>query len=181
MKQILAVLLFSLACSTSFAADINLYDQPKTDAKAIAKIDPAIGIIPIFSSKDGVWLKVGDPRNGNVGWIKNADLSSQNGINSSYTFSQKIVNDGKTVTSPTLQVGPSPTLTPEQAAIMRRFELQKQVIQRSMQENIRGIVNDLSRYYDEQVKVWNSEQAGVQPVPAMPVAPPAQVVPANKK
>lgn len=178
MKKTLAILLCSVACSSSFAADINLYDQPKADAKTVGKIDPAIGIIPIFSSNDGVWLKVGDPRNGNVGWVKNADLSSQNGINTSYTFSQKIVNDGKTITSPTLQIGPAAKLTPEQAAAMRKLEQQQQAIQRSMQENIRGIVNDLSRYYDMQMKMWNSETTSAAPV--LPVAPPAQSVPSKK-
>ena len=178
MKKTLAILLCSISCSSSFAANINLYDQPKADAKMVGKIDPAIGVIPIFSSTDGRWLKVGDPRNGNVGWIKNADLSSENGINTSYTFSQKIMNDGKTITSPTLQIGPATKLTPEQADAMRKFQQQQQAIQRSMQENIRGIVNDLSRYYDMQMKMWNSETIGA--APTVPVEPPAQNVTSKK-
>lgn len=171
MKRILLslFLVFSLHCA-AYAAEINLYDQPRADAKAIGKVDPAVGIIPIFSSQDKMWMKVGDPRNGNVGWVKSADLSAKNGVNTSFTFTQKVVNDGRTVSSPILQVGPAPKLTPEQAELMRKLDVQRKAIQQSVQQNIQSIVNDLSQYYDAQMKLWNQEMA-VPPVSPSAPAP----------
>ena len=88
------VLLFAttLASSVIFAKNINLYDQPLDNAKVVGSVDLAAGIIPIYTPKDNTaWVKVADPRNGNVGWVKSADMSDKNG--STFTFSQEISSD----------------------------------------------------------------------------------------
>jgi uncharacterized coiled-coil protein SlyX len=46
---------------------ILVFADPKNDAKITEKLDPTHLLIPIFR-QDG-WLKVGNPDNGNVGWI----------------------------------------------------------------------------------------------------------------
>jgi SH3-like domain-containing protein len=69
-----------LAASVSFAKNINLYEQPKTDAKVVATIDPAQGIVPIYTPDKSEWVKIGDPRNGNVGWVKSSDLAKAGAI-----------------------------------------------------------------------------------------------------
>jgi len=69
-----------LLAPISFAKTINLYDQPKNDSKVIATLDSDAGIITIFTPKEGGWVKVADPRNGNVGWIKATDMGAT-GVN----------------------------------------------------------------------------------------------------
>ena len=72
--------------SMALAKEVNLYDQPKTDAKVIGRVDLATGVVPIFTSKEGDWMKVGDPKDGNVGWIKSNEMTTPGApISFSYT------------------------------------------------------------------------------------------------
>lgn len=69
-------ILFFVACLFSaavFANEIELFDQPKAEAKVIGKIPSKTGFVCIYTPKDSEWIKVGDPRNGHVGWVKLAD------------------------------------------------------------------------------------------------------------
>lgn len=77
MKKYLFLILL-IFFQTALAKDINLYEQPKSDAKIVGSVDSEIGIIPIFTPKDVDWIKVGDPRNGNVGWVKKSDMGGLN-------------------------------------------------------------------------------------------------------
>lgn len=70
----ISVALSLLSSSIAYAVTLNLYDQPKTDAKVVGKIDTESGFVPIFTPKPGDWMKVGDPKNGNVGWIQTKQL-----------------------------------------------------------------------------------------------------------
>ncbi len=72
-KRVLLTLCCILPLSEGHAKTIDLYDKPK-DGKIISKLDSESGVIKIFIPKDGTWIKVADPRDGNVGWIKSADL-----------------------------------------------------------------------------------------------------------
>src|SRR5579862_9418067 len=100
-----AALMFGIS-SNSLAKSINLYDQPKADGKVVNTVDSNTGIITIFKPKEGEWVKVADPRNGNVGWVKLADLKgvgvqfnviqSGDGLHSY----QVIEYDGNTVLTP---------------------------------------------------------------------------------
>jgi hypothetical protein len=124
-----------------FAKEINLYDQPKSDAKAIATIDLSAGIIPIFTPKAGGWTKVADPRNGNVGWVKSSDLASAGSMQSTFTFAQTIVNDNKAPTAYRIvQLGEPKQLTPEQSqALLKQMQMQHEAIQKSMQDMMRDM------------------------------------------
>ncbi|OGO95075.1 MAG: hypothetical protein A3F41_03535 [Coxiella sp. RIFCSPHIGHO2_12_FULL_44_14] len=46
---------------------INLYAEPKSGANIIGKLSPPERVIPIFRQEG--WVKVGDPKDGKVGWI----------------------------------------------------------------------------------------------------------------
>lgn len=48
---------------------INLYKAPQLQAKVLENLSPEQQLVSIFY-RDG-WIKVGDPRNGNVGWVNN--------------------------------------------------------------------------------------------------------------
>jgi hypothetical protein len=138
----LIILLFTPFC---FAKMITLYDQPKTDAKSVGTIDSAVGIIPIFTPKDSTWIKVADPRNGNVGWIQSSELNTKdsNGV----SFSQKIISTGNGPNSYVIQFGTPQLLTPEQSKeFFKRLKEQTQSIQQNTQKMMQDIFNNMNQF-----------------------------------
>lgn len=154
MKNIFRLLLTALIALplAGFAKDVTLYDTPDTSAKSIGKIDIAAGIVPIFSSKDGKWMKVGDPRNGNVGWIKSDDLNNSDS-GTSFTFTQRVINDGKTNKGNTIQFiqygNDQNKLSAEQAQkYIEKMQLQQINMQRDMQSNIQQMIKEMNAMYN---------------------------------
>jgi hypothetical protein len=124
-------LLFTMLVATTIvhAKIINLYEQPKADSKQIGSIDSAVGMISIFTTSDGNWIKVGDPRNGNVGWIKSVDLNGKN-INFNLI---KMGDDNHQYQ--VIQYGNAKPLTSAQMSnTMKQMELREQEIQKNMQK-----------------------------------------------
>lgn len=130
--------LTALLTSTIFAKDINLYDQPKNDAKIVGVINSEKGIIPIFTPKDNSWVKVADPKDGNVGWIKSDDLN-MNGSN----FSFKIINSGSGPEGyQIIQLG-HPTFTPQQTQNMLKQIVQYQAtVQKDLQKMMQNLFDN---------------------------------------
>lgn len=157
------ILSSTLLCSSlaAQALTINLYDQPKTDAKVVATINPANGIIPIFSPKDSTWVKIADPANGNVGWVKSDQLSNTG--NMQFTFTQSITNNKQVpATYRVIQFGQPKPLTSEQAqAITKEMQMRQQAIQHSMREMMR----DMDKFISDD---WHFMHTGNFPV-FMPV------------
>lgn len=146
-----------LISNIAAAQSITLYEQPNQTSKVVGTADLATGIIPIFTpetNKD--WIKVADPRNGNVGWIKSSDIKDAKGSESSVTFTQKIINDGKpnNNTFHIIQFGNAPKLTNEQAQqMMQKFRTEQQQIQDSLQGAMKNINELIKREWD----LWNSQ------------------------
>ncbi len=80
MQRVLTTVALSLglaAAVSGFAAtsntmqqetsQVNIYQNPDVKAHVLEKINPAQRLVPIFHK--GNWIKVGDPQNGEVGWI----------------------------------------------------------------------------------------------------------------
>lgn len=155
--------LFTLTLSLAAnAAEINLYDLPNSNAKPVGTIDMSVGVIPIFTSKDGVWVKVGDPRNGNVGWIKANDLNNAQGNSSVFSYMQRIINDGNNANSyQFIQLRNAPAVTPEQA---QKLQVQQQVIQQSIQRNVQDMMNGMQNIFQ-----WKTNGASNPPTPPMPI------------
>ena len=61
----------------TFAKNINLYATPAKSATVVGKIDDGAKMVPIISTPQGDWMKIGDPENGNVGWINLSDVKQQ--------------------------------------------------------------------------------------------------------
>jgi hypothetical protein len=66
MKRLMMVLL-SLISFNALAASLSLYQNPDSTSNVIGTVKEGQAIIPIFNRGD--WIKVGDPTNGNVGWV----------------------------------------------------------------------------------------------------------------
>lgn len=83
--------------STAFATNLSLYEKPDTSSKVIATLHDGDAIIPIFYPEKSEWVKIGNSKNGDVGWVKLKDLhgpvivSQTNG----QTIKQQIISDGK--------------------------------------------------------------------------------------
>lgn len=139
LKSTILVILLCLPLA-AFTKTINLLEQPQINAKVVATVDLSAGIIPIYTQKDGAWVKVADPNNGNVGWVKSTDLNNAGASQSSFTFTQSIMNDNKSpVTYRVIQFG-QPAQTPEQTqAMAKQLQAQQQAIQKSMQKMMRDM------------------------------------------
>jgi len=154
-----------LTCPISlFAKSINLYEEPKDKAKIIGTLDSAVGIIPIYTPEKSAWIKVADPRNGNVGWVKNSDLGSSN--STEYTFTQKFINTGASPqTYQFIQFGSPTKMSPDQIqSILKSNQLQ----QEQLQKNINKMMNDMNQLFQ-----WNSSWA----TPNVPFMVPVIVIP----
>ncbi len=133
----LATLIFS-GTSQVMASSINLYDLPKSNGKIVGSVDSNVGIITIFTPKRGGWVKVADPRNGNVGWIKATDFTQTE-------FSINMISTSKgTHTYQIVQYGKSKSYTPDQAAkIMKQVQVQEQALQKEMQLMMEDMFADI--------------------------------------
>jgi len=131
-------LLFSVCI---FAKTIPLYEQPSDTSKQIGNVDIAKGVVPIFSQNNGAWIKVGDPSNGNVGWIKSNDMSGEKG--SAVTFTQRIINQGNgPQTFQYIQYGPQGQMSSQQAqALMQQVQAQQLQMQQAAQQMFQGFHN----------------------------------------
>lgn len=169
LKMPLMALILSVLTSAVLAKDVNLYDQPSNTAKVVGKVDLAIGVVPIFTSKAGDWMKVGNPSNGDVGWVKTSDMSSP-GSPTSITFTQKIVNDKSGPHSvQLLQFGSPENLTPQQTQdFYKKMQVQQLKIQQYTQKAIQDMLNQMNSIYQ-----WN----GADGMNSFPMIMPIVIVP----
>jgi uncharacterized protein YraI len=83
MKRLLSyifVVAMLFASATAFAKTINLYSEPKTDSKVAGTVNTEAGVTIVYTPKNSEWIKVANPTNGDVGWVKSNDLGN-NGYN----------------------------------------------------------------------------------------------------
>lgn len=74
------VLTALFASATVSAKTIHLYSEPKTDSKVASTMNTEAGVTIVYAPRNGEWIKVANPSNGDVGWVKSSDLGS-NGYN----------------------------------------------------------------------------------------------------
>jgi len=136
----------------SQAKQISLYDQPSQNAKVIGTADLSAGIIPIYTPPNGSeWIKIADPRNGNVGWAKASDIKSTPSTNQ------------------IIQVVDKPKTNDEiSKEYINKISAEQQEIQKSLQNMFKD-VNDLLHH---EWKWWGSQNifppSNVQPNNAQP-------------
>ena len=142
LRHFIAFILF-LITTVCFAKSINLYEEPKSDSKIVGTIDPSAGIVPIFTPKQGDWVKVGNPNNGNVGWVKSNDLAQSGKTSNGFSFTQKIESTGNEPGTYVIKLGIPTTLTKEQMdALYKQIQTQQAVIQQNVQKIIQEIFNN---------------------------------------
>lgn len=77
----LILLLLGMAYSSSiFSKTIHLYANPSSKSQIVANAESKQRLIPIFYPKQGKWLKVANPDNGDVGWVSFEDMHGTSSI-----------------------------------------------------------------------------------------------------
>lgn len=168
-RNLITLFLFlsaSLFSWSAFAKSINLYDEPKDNAKVLSTLDSDVGIIPIFTPEKSEWIKVADPRNGNVGWVKSKDLGGSN--STEYTFTQRYINTGNSPQSyQIIQFGSPNKMTVEQMKEqLKQTEKQQQELQQNINKSMQNMINEMNSLYH-----WNMN--------TMPFVMPVIVIPAQ--
>ncbi len=158
------------------AASINLYQDPKAGSAVVGQIDPAKGIMPIFTPKGSDWVKVADPSNGNVGWIQQKDLNLPTGT--SMSIQQKTVDKNGQENNLYMQMGKPPvnTNSPEYKAQVQEMQKFQNNMQKNMKMQIQEFVHGLDNLYQQQMKYL--QQNGLY-TPAPGAANPANTAPAS--
>ncbi|EKD53624.1 MAG: hypothetical protein ACD_60C00166G0001 [uncultured bacterium] len=155
-----------LSISLCFAKNLNLYEEPKTDAKVIGTIDPSKGIVPIFTPKSGDWIKIGDPQNGNVGWVKMSDLKEAGQTPSGFSFSSQMIGNDKTPGSYVIQFGdPDSTITKQTEALFKQIGAQQEIIQKNIQQVMDNYFSGKETHYPIIIPIVIKPQA-ITPPPA---------------
>lgn len=153
--------------SIASAQPISLYDQPSQNAKVIGTADLSAGIIPIYTPTDSSsWMKVADPRNGNVGWVKSDDLKTKQGSSNSVTYTQKIISiPNQPGTYQVIQFGNKPNLTDAQ---MKEYVEKMRAAQQSIQQSFQSIFKDMNDLFQREWNVVNTQYNSplLMPVPA---------------
>lgn len=161
----LSLILMTFFSANAIAKEVNLYENADATSKVVGKIDAAKGLVPIFTKPDGTWLKVGDPRNGNVGWVKASDLINSGTGPSSVSYQQQIINDGKGVPRAyqVMQFG-----NEDKAAIEKRGqEFNKQITNpnNTIEQNIQSVIQTISPEFN---KIYQQQKTN----PGSPVTVP---------
>jgi hypothetical protein len=167
---LVSIVILTCSASAAFAKNINLYDQPNTTAKVVGSINESAKLVPIFTNKAGDWMKVGDPTNGNVGWVKVSDFNnSGNGATSAgFSISEETVNTPNgPKTYRTIQFAQPEDNAQTQLAIKHLVEQQQAIMQNSQR-----MFNDV---YKQMNDLYKSNPAAFGSFP--PIMMPVVVVP----
>lgn len=158
-------LLFS---SLTFAKEINLYEQPKADAKVLGKVDLTAGIIPIYTPDQSEWVKVADPRNGNVGWVKTTDLNS---AGTAVTFTQKFFggDKGGAQSYQMFNYGQPQKMTPQQVQdTMQKMQIQQRALEESLQNAVQQMMDQINKLSGGTLNVKPSNYPLIMPIVIVP-------------
>lgn len=98
MKKLIAVLFIFYTCSLIAATtqQLKLYDEPKSTSKVVAVVNSPASLVEIYQQGD--WVKIGDTKTGNVGWVQQKTLDTMNGDHLfSVTFTKKNKDGGQII------------------------------------------------------------------------------------
>lgn len=143
-----------LGINLAYADTVNLHQAPKADSPTIATVDLAKGIVPIYTPSGSDWIKVADPSNGNVGWMKQSDFKNAN--SASIKINQQTTGpDGKVQSSGVnLHVGkPINMNDPKVKANLEEIRQLQENVQRNMKTQIQDMVNGMNNLYQKQLKL----------------------------
>lgn len=130
--------------SFCIADQINLYAQPNAKSKMVGSINLQKGVIPIYEKKD--WMEIGDPNNGNVGWVKIADFKAES-QKSGIFITQRFIDTSKGPKAYEIfNYGSPQQLSANQTqTIMKQMELRHQMIEKNMRQTMQDLAKNFNQ------------------------------------
>ena len=151
MRRLLIVLAMLLISMSSFVfaqtqeKSFDLRESPNTNSKSIAQLPMGSPIMPII--RQNGWVKVADPKTGNVGWVQSEKLEK-----SPVVITQIIAGSSSYCKDNNCQFSfysSNQPLTPQENDMLwQRIHAQKQYLltqQAAMQKQMNEFMNDLDR------------------------------------
>ena len=172
------------AATTLYAKSINLYDQPKADSKVVGTLDSNNGMVLVFAPKGSDWIKVADPKNGNVGWIMSKDaVDDASGAGTSLSVTQQTIQTGSGPKSyQVVKFGTTKPMSDAQhQAMVYRIQQEQMAVQQSIQKMMQQFYQQMNTYYQSNPAMANDPNEPypiIMPVVVFPVSGPPPV--ANK-
>jgi len=165
MKKFLSTILVLFgallsASAVSFAATLNMYEQPDVNSKIVASLEKGKQLIPIFYTDKKDWVKVANPQNGDVGWVKVNELKGPmiiTQVNGSKIQQQVVTTKDDKGKEPTvysiIQYSGPQELKPEEAEkavkeMERRHENMRNSMQK-MQEDMQKYMRNMFKDFDK--------------------------------
>lgn len=156
MKKMIKMILFVAALSTSYSAlsnSVQIFEQPKAKAKLVGSITGGTQIIPVYYPNGGDWLKVANPKNGQVGWVKLSDLKGQSTlpglqeVRFNQRFEKTQTTDGKPEVVRIIEYkGPNQLSSQEIKTLVREMQTRQSQIDGTMQLMMRAMMQDLNHF-----------------------------------
>lgn len=139
-----------------FASDLSLYENPDVNSKVVTTLKSGSQLIPIYSPEKGEWVKVANPKDGTVGWVKSEDLKGPvitTKINDSGVQQTIITNKEK---SPQIYEiirfsGPNALSNEDAQKIAQAMEKRQQKMRESMnkmQESVQKMMQNMMQEID---------------------------------
>lgn len=84
----------SILTTITYAATINIYEKSDPNSKIVTSVKTGDQLIPIFYTEKKDWIKVANPKNGEVGWVKADQLKGPTIVTqiNGTTVQQQIIN-----------------------------------------------------------------------------------------
>jgi len=74
--KLMALFMAVAVTASSAAATLSLHQKPEADSKIVGQVDLDKGVLTIYQPKSSEWVKVANPANGDVGWVRVRELRS---------------------------------------------------------------------------------------------------------
>ena len=177
MKKMLTLIIFclSIIVSTAYANSIKLYEKPKDSSHVIQTLKAGTQLLPIYYPKQGDWIKVANPTNGDVGWVKVSDLNGETTTNGVVSTQKIIVKPGQSYQiyqQKSVDADAPQAIDPEQVQqMMTKMQQKATQMEQSMQE----VLNNMVQQINTMQKTFGTESMNGQS------AQPVLVVPDNKE
>lgn len=136
--------LFILIFSVSQVNALNIHEEASEKAKVVFEVQAGDKLIPII--KHGEWLKVANPKDGKVGWVKVADLQGHLSLNNGINYQQRIITNKSDHGVPNVYrvidyTGPNKMSQEEMDEIFKQMQARQEQIQKYMQAMLQSMFN----------------------------------------
>lgn len=162
IRLVLGLILVFMSYQSYAAGTINLYTEPAKTSKIVASVPQEQALVPIIQQKD--WIKVGNPKNGDVGWVQQTDLTQNvSGINLQTPLVRQYIvteknKDGKPISKlyRMVEYSSSQQQQPMDEKQMQTYMDKLAAQQKAMQENFNKMQDNLNKMMNDMMKNFSN-------------------------